>query len=91
MSDDKMTATAESTKEPKRGVGTVAREAIRAGKTNEEALAAVVAEFPDSKTTLPTMSWYRNALRKEDPSIPSGRDAKKAGEPAAEKTADPLA
>lgn len=85
MSDESAPAAAEKTKEPKRGVGTVAREAIAAGKSNEEALAAVKAEFPESKTGLQTISWYRNDMRKKDPSIPSGRDARKSDEkPASE-------
>lgn len=82
MSDETPAAATEETKAPRRGVGTVAREAIAAGKSNEEALAAVKAEFPDSKTGLQTISWYRNSMRKVDSSIPSGREAKKAGEPA---------
>lgn len=70
-------------KAPRRGVGTVAKEAIAAGKTNEQALAAVQAEFPESKTSLQTISWYRNDMRKKDASVPSGRAAKKAAAPAA--------
>jgi hypothetical protein len=72
----------EEIKAPKRGVGTVAREAIAAGKTNQEALEAVQAEFPQSKTSLQTISWYRNSMRKTDKSIPSGRSVKKAAAPA---------
>lgn len=73
-------------KEPKRGVGTVAVEAIRAGKTNDEALAAVKSEFPEAKTTLASVNWYRNKLRSEDKSIPTARDLKKT----AKENADPL-
>lgn len=85
MSEDTTTeAPAKAPKTPKRGVGAVIREAIRAGKTNEEALAAAKAEFPQSNTTAATVSWYRNDLRKkEGDAIPSARDAKKAGEPEA--------
>ncbi len=91
MSDETKPAAAEDPKTPKRGVGTVAREAIAAGKSNEEALAAVKAEFPDSKTGLQTISWYRNSMRKTDASIPSGREAKKSNEPAGEAGGeDPL-
>lgn len=87
---------AKEPKEPKRGVGTVIKEAILAGKTNEDALAAAKAEFPDSKTTASTVSWYRNNLRKEQgDKILTAREAKKANEPAeapaAAETADPLA
>lgn len=89
MSDE--AASAAETKAPKRGVGTVAREAIRAGKTNEEALAAVQAEFPDANSSLATISWYRNDLRKKEQGIPSGREVKKAAAAAGEQsTKDPL-
>lgn len=69
-------------KAPKRGIGTVVREAILAGKTNEEALAAVVAEFPESKATLASVSWYRNDLRKKGHDVPTAREVKKTAEPA---------
>lgn len=83
MSEDK------EKKAPKRGVGTVAMEAIRAGKTNEEALEAVKGEFSDGKTTLASVNWYRNKLRSEDKSIPTARDLKKEAKAKDEK-ADPL-
>ena len=51
--------------EPKRGVGTVAMEAIRNSATNEEALAATRKEFPDANTTKASINWYRNKLRKD--------------------------
>lgn len=87
---DTAPAAPEAPKERARGIGTVAREAIKAGKTNEQALADVQREFPDSRTTLATISWYRNDLRKTDPSIPAGRAAKKAIEPAEAPAKDPL-
>ncbi|UFK26701.1 hypothetical protein [Roseobacter phage RDJL6] len=65
-------------KAPKRGVGTVATEAIRAGKTNEQALEAVQAEFPDAKTSLASINWYRNKLRSDGEDVPTARDLKKA-------------
>jgi hypothetical protein len=65
-------------KEKKRGVGDVAVEAIKAGKTNEEALTAVRAEFPDAKTSLASINWYRNKLRASDKTVPTARDLKKA-------------
>jgi hypothetical protein len=73
---------------PKRGVGTVVKEAIVAGKTNEEALAAALAEFPEARTTASTISWYRNNLRKSGIEIPTARELKKKAAPEA---ADPLA
>lgn len=70
-------------KEPKRGVGTVAKEAIRAGKTNEQALEAVQAEFPDAKTSLASINWYRNKLRSDGENVPTSRELKKAEKDAA--------
>lgn len=74
------------TKEPKRGVGMVATEAIRAGKTNDEALAAVKSEFPDAKTSLSSINWYRNKLRADGEKVPTARELKKASK----ADADPL-
>lgn len=80
----------EETKAPKRGVGTVIREQLIAGATNEAALAAVKAEFPESSTSMSTVSWYRNDLRKDgNPNkVPTANEAKKAAAPAPE--GDPL-
>lgn len=84
--------------EKKRGVGTIIREALLARKTNEEALEAVKAELPDANTSASTVSWYRNAMRKEEPgSVPTARELKKerkaaeaAAAPAEEPEGDPL-
>lgn len=65
-------------KQPKRNVGAVAQESIRAGKTNEEALAAVRAEFPGAKTSLASINWYRADLRSKGEKVPSARELKKA-------------
>ncbi len=62
---------------PKRGVGTVAVEAITAGKTNEEALEACHKEFPEAKTSLASINWYRNKLRTEGKKVPTARELKK--------------
>lgn len=70
--------TEKAPKTPKRGIGTVIKEAILAGKTNEEALAAAKAEFPDAGTTASTVSWYRNQLRKDGHAdVPTARELKK--------------
>lgn len=95
---------AKAPKVPKRGIGTVIKEAILKGATNEEALAAALAEFPAAGTTASTVSWYRNQLRKEGhANVPTARSLKKASEaaaapatapadaPEAEPAADPLA
>lgn len=99
MTDQNTEAKAKAPKPPKRGIGTVIKEAILAGKTNEEALAAAKSEFPDAGTTASTVSWYRNQLRKEGhPEVPTARalkkaasDAAKAAEKKPEPAADPLA
>lgn len=67
------------TKKPKLGVGTVAIEAVKAGKTNEQALEAVKKKFPDAKTSLASINWYRNKLRADgDKSVKTARELKKA-------------
>jgi len=45
-------------------IGSTATAAILAGKTNEQALAAVMKAFPKCSSNLGCMSWYRNQLRK---------------------------
>lgn len=79
-------------KTKKRGVGDVAVEALKAGKTNEDALAAVRAEFPDAKTSLASINWYRNKLRSEGVAgVKTSRELKKdAPAPATTAPADPL-
>jgi hypothetical protein len=79
---------AKAPKTPKRGIGTVIKEAILAGKTNEGALAAAKAEFPEAGTTASTVSWYRNQLRKEGHSeVPTARELKKKAADAAKAAA----
>lgn len=88
MSTDKKTKKA-APKAPKRGVGTVAIDAIVAGKSNEEALEACRKEFPEAKTSLASINWYRNKLRSEGKKVPTARELKKKN---AKKTTkkDPL-
>lgn len=86
------TAAAPAEKAPKalkRGIGTVIKEAILAGKTNEEALAAAKSEFPDAGTTASTVSWYRNQLRKEgNADVPTARELKRKAAEAAKAAAE---
>lgn len=84
MSDEENgAAPAEEAKDKKRGVGAIAIEAIREGKTNEEALAAVQAELPDAKTSLASINWYRNKLRSDGEDVPTARELKKKAKEAA--------
>lgn len=82
MSDEQGAPATAEPKAPRRGVGTVIREQLRAGATNEEAQAAAVAEFPSTKTTVATVSWYRNDMRKKGEAILSAREVNKARAPA---------
>lgn len=76
--------------ENKTTIGSVAVEAIKAGKSNEETLEAVKAEFPEAKTSLASINWYRNKLRADgDKSVKTARELKKEAKEA-RKTADPL-
>lgn len=82
-------------KERKRTIGDAAVEAIKAGKTNQEALEAVKAEFPEAKTTLSSINWYRNKLRADGTEgVKSARelakDAKAAEAAAKVEEKDPL-
>lgn len=70
-------AAAEQTKEPKGpGVGDVAKTLIREGKTNEEVLAAVKEQFPEAKTSMASINWYRNKLRGDGENVPTARELK---------------
>lgn len=60
------------------GIGEVARQAIRAGMTNAEALSAVTSRFPGARTTLRDISWYRSKLRNDGGDIPSNSEAEDA-------------
>lgn len=62
-------------KGPWSGVGGVAKKAILAGKTNEEALEAVLAVHPSAATSLRSISWYRAELRKEHGEVKVPTDA----------------
>ena len=59
----------------KPGIGSTAVEAIRAGKTNEQALEAVLAAFPDAQTTLGNISWYRSKLREDGERVLTNKEA----------------
>lgn len=74
-------------KEPKQGVGFVATQAIKAGKTNEEALVEVQKAFPESKTTMASINWYRNKLRSDGHDVKTSRELRAASKPAKEPKA----
>ena len=86
---NKTDTTAETTAEkaPKApGVGDVAKDLIRAGQTNEQVLAAVKEQFPEAKTSMASINWYRNKLRGDGEDVPTARELK-AEEKSEEKAA----
>lgn len=62
------------------GVCQLAYEMIRAGKTNQQALAAIQKKFPQSAFNMSSVGWCRNKLRKKEKGIKTNREltAKKA-------------
>ena len=88
MSKDETQTQAEEQKAPKRNISAVAREAIREGLSNADALAKVKAEFPDANTTTASIAWYRNDLRKKGEDFPSPARPKKEKAPKAAKAED---
>lgn len=57
-------------------VGALAKHEIKAGKSNEQVLAAVRKKFPRAATSLGSISWYRSHMRRKDPSLPTDHQAK---------------
>ena len=45
-------------------IGNFARAQILLGKTNQEVLALVQAQFPAAKTTAACIAWYKSDMRK---------------------------
>jgi hypothetical protein len=78
---------AKEAKTPRGGIGSVIMDAMRAGKTNAEALELVQKKFPDSKATLSSVNWYRNKLRADGEKVPSGRELRAANTKPKEKKA----
>jgi predicted extracellular nuclease len=67
---------AEKVKGPK--IGEIAKAAILEGKNNEEVIAAVTDEIPDSEISNASVNWYRSNLRKAGKKVPSSRQPKPA-------------
>lgn len=54
-------------------IGSVACEAIREGLTNDEVLLRVFEKFPNAKTSIASVTWYRNSLKSAGENIKSSR------------------
>ena len=77
---------------PNQGVGSFAKELIVAGKSNADALAAVIEKFPTAKTTMGCIAYYRTALSKGKPKAdPAAMRAKAAELVAAAEAAEKAA
>ncbi len=74
--DTASTAAAPEVKEKVPGVGDLAKDLIRNGKTNEEVLATVKEKFPEAKTSMASINWYRNKLRNDGEKVPTARELK---------------
>lgn len=72
----KTTMKKKTPKDKKPGVGDVAIEALRAGKSNEETLALVQKKFPDAAVSTSSIAWYRNKLRSDGEKVPTAREIK---------------
>ena len=59
-------------------IGKVAEKAIKAGYSNERALAEVKKKFPHAATSTASIAWYRSKLRREEGEahVPTDRQAR---------------
>ena len=57
-------------------IGKLAQKSIRDGATNEAALAKVQSAFPHARTSPQSIAWYRSRMRRDDPGIPTDREAR---------------
>ena len=55
-------------------IGSVACQAIRDGATNDEVLLRVFERFPSAKTSVASVTWYRNSLKSAGENIKSSRE-----------------
>jgi hypothetical protein len=69
------------------GVGDKAKELIRSGLGNKEVLEGIKAAFPESKTSMASVNWYRNHLRGLGEDVKTARELSAATKPTAEQIA----
>lgn len=55
----------------------VVTKALLERKSNEEVLEEVKKIFPTSSTTVATVQWYRNKLRKDGKDVPTARELRR--------------
>lgn len=59
-------------------IGEVAEAAIRAGRTNAEALEEVRSRFTEARTSPESVAWYRSRLRKLGEDVPTDVEARRS-------------
>ncbi len=76
----KKTASKKATSKKRTGptIGETACKAIKGGATNEEALTAVKAAHPEGRTTMSSIAWYRNDMRKRGEKVKTSREISSA-------------
>lgn len=84
-SKSKGKATSRRAAPARRTITLAIRDALRAGKSNDEVLDAVKAEFPKAKTSRNTVVIQRSQMRKEGKTIPSSWEANRAAQSAGGK------
>jgi len=57
-------------------IGSLIIKMIKADNINEAILETVIKKFPDCNTTIASISWYRNRLRRVSKSISTNRALK---------------
>ncbi|MEM7120549.1 MAG: ribbon-helix-helix protein, CopG family [Pseudomonadota bacterium] len=60
-----------------RSIGDVAEEYIREGLTNAEVLEAVRERFPEARTSMQSVAFYRSRLRKAGENVMSDAEARR--------------
>jgi hypothetical protein len=65
------------------GIGDIAKQLIRDGLGNKEVLEKVKEQFPDAKTSMASINWYRNNLRDNGEDVRTARELAAAGKPTA--------
>lgn len=66
------------------GIGDIAKQLIRDGLGNKEVLEQVKVQFPEAKTSMASINWYRNHLRDLGEEVKTARELSAAGKPSAE-------
>lgn len=67
--------------QPIRGIGDLAERLLMQGLSNEAAREKVLEAFPDARTSLASIAWYRSNLRRKGKPVISQVDARRRSDP----------